>query len=38
MAIADEMRGEVQEKINLMEEFQDKFTRQFRWDRDRLCH
>ena len=32
MSIADELRGEVQEKINLIEEFEDKFTRQFRWE------
>ena len=30
MAVADELRGDVQEKINLMDEFNDKFTRQFR--------
>ena len=30
MSIAEELRGEVQEKINLIEEFEDKFTRQFR--------
>jgi centrosomal protein CEP290 len=30
MSIAEDLRGEVQEKINLIEEFEDKFTRQFR--------
>ncbi len=31
MGIADDLRGEVQEKINLMDEFEAKFARQFRW-------
>ena len=30
LRLQDELRGEVQEKISLMEEFEDKFSRQFR--------
>ncbi|GAX75484.1 hypothetical protein CEUSTIGMA_g2927.t1 [Chlamydomonas eustigma] len=36
MSVADELRSEVQEKINIMDEFQEKFARQFRsWEEEK---
>ncbi len=31
LRLQEELRGEVQEKVNLLDEFEDKFTRQFRY-------
>lgn len=31
LSMQDELRAEVQEKMNLLDEFEDKFGRQFKW-------